>query len=414
MTESAPWEALLEAHFAGYLLGRAGLSGLSNEAASGFLERVGGDDRSLYLVRAVSAVAPHAAALRDLALLHVPSLARELSPRADLYVMDREGPMEGRVDVAATLKRRLEGRTSRVVTRPRRPRFSRPEDALLKAVTARAAVVLADLRAAGLLTSVRVFEGLDACEEALRRALTTTALRDVVDEPMTPRHEAAALAAGRPGYAIAAALYRSLHDALEAPDPAATARAVAEGALSPLEPPTRFELAVLLQLLRAIEGRLDAAQPTRWELRRTAILPDRADVASFERDDGASVRLFFNQSWLPAAAHDRGARRYLGQRGRLRPDITVIMHTPSTMVDTAAVIECKLSDDPEYIAQGYRQALLYRHEFADALKGWPKAVLVASSPLVGEPSREDDVIALGWERWAPDAVIDGLLEDLLR
>ena len=40
-------------------------------------------------------------------------------------------------------------------------------------------------------------------------------------------------------------------------------------------------------------------------------------------------------------------------------------------------------------------------------------VVVASSPLPGEPRREDAVIALGWDRRVPAAVLDGLVEGLV-
>jgi len=40
------------------------------------------------------------------------------------------------------------------------------------------------------------------------------------------------------------------------------------------------------------------------------------------------------------------------------------------------VFECKHSNDAGYLAQGYREAMLYRHEYCDHLTGWPKAALV--------------------------------------
>lgn len=79
----------------------------------------------------------------------------------------------------------------------------------------------------------------------------------------------------------------------------------------------------------------------------------------------------------------------------------------------AVVIEARLSADPSYLAQGLQEAFLYRIEHAAHLRGWPAAILVASSPLPGEPRREDDVIAVGWDRWVPAAVLDGLVEGLV-
>ena len=78
----------------------------------------------------------------------------------------------------------------------------------------------------------------------------------------------------------------------------------------------------------------------------------------------------------------------------------------------AVVIEAKLSEDPGYLAQGYQEALLYRAEYAPALTGWPKAILVTSASLGAAPRREDEVIAVGWDQWVPEVVIDGLIEGL--
>jgi hypothetical protein len=32
--------------------------------------------------------------------------------------------------------------------------------------------------------------------------------------------------------------------------------------------------------------------------------------------------------------------------------------------------------------------------------------------MVGEPRRDDDVIAVGWDRWVPEDVLEGLLDGL--
>jgi hypothetical protein len=408
-----PWEIFLAAHFAGYLLPRSIHRALPEEAAARFLDRIGGPPEGLHLVRAASAIAAHAGAIRELALTELPLLARGLSPRIEVETSAREGPLEGRIDVQATLKRRLEGRASHAVTRSQRPRLGRPEDVLVKAVARRLAGEIAALRAAGMQSGAGFSEGLDACEAALHAALSATPLRDVPDQPVTDLHERAAMAARGRGYAIAAALHRALHEALDSTDPEVIARAVAEGALLPLDQPARFELAVLVRLMQAVWARLSEREPGRWVFHRTAILADRREVADFERDDGARAQIFYNQAWLAPGPHDRGVRRYLGQRGRLRPDITIVVRPIGSAPPRAAVVEAKLSSDPEYLAQGYRQALLYCHEYASALTGWPKAVLVASSALPGDPSREDDAIAVGWGRWVPAIVLDGLFEGVL-
>ena len=76
------------------------------------------------------------------------------------------------------------------------------------------------------------------------------------------------------------------------------------------------------------------------------------------------------------------------------------------------MIEAKLSEDPGYLAQGYREAIVYRAEYGGALTGWPKAILVTAAPSPREPRREDEVIAVGWDRWVPEVVVDALLEEM--
>jgi hypothetical protein len=215
-------------------------------------------------------------------------------------------------------------------------------------------------------------------------------------------HEEAARTASHPAYPLALSLHRSLRLGLDSADPAIVGRAVAEGALFPLADHTRFELAVLLRLVHALEDRPGFA------LRRAPVISGRREVAEITGEDGTAVRIHYDQAVLDPGPYDAGLRRYLGQRGRLRPDVTVITRAPGR-APRATVIEAKLSDDPGYLAAGYREAMVYLAECGAALTGWPKVVVVTSAGVLAEPRREDDVIAVGWSRWVPEAVIDGLL-----
>ncbi|AUX37677.1 MULTISPECIES: hypothetical protein [Sorangium] len=76
----------------------------------------------------------------------------------------------------------------------------------------------------------------------------------------------------------------------------------------------------------------------------------------------------------------------------------------------AAVIESKLTEDSRYILQGFHEAIVYRWEYAGYLRGWPMAILVTSADVAGAVRLADDVIAVGWTKWAPEAVVKGLLE----
>ena len=177
-------------------------------------------------------------------------------------------------------------------------------------------------------------------------------------------------------------------------------------ALAPLEEPTRFQLAVLLRLVEALETRLARRG---FFLRRAAILAGRREIAELSGDRGERVRVHYDQAPLAPGPCHAGLVRYFAQRGRLRPDVTIVTGAPGAP-DRAVVVEAKLSADPAYLAQGYREAHLYRAEYAGALAGWPQAILVTSSPVAGPPSREDAVIAVDWDRWVPDEVVEGIVE----
>jgi hypothetical protein len=277
---------------------------------------------------------------------------------------------------------------------------------LAKAVAARLRGVL------DALWKVGWGQELSGCRQELDRLLEASPLGEVADEPITGAHEQAALGARHPAYLLSARLHRALREALDEADPAVIARVLAEGALAPLSAPTRFELAVLIRLIEAIEGRLAERAPARWALQRTAVLAGRRDVADFAGARGEHLRIYYNQACLAPGPHDAGVRRYFGHAGRLRPDITVIVNRPGREA-RAIVLEAKLSADPGYLVQGYREALLYRLEYAAQLRGWPKAILVTSAAVAEPPRREEEVIAVGWDRWVPEEVVEGMIEGFL-
>jgi hypothetical protein len=188
---------------------------------------------------------------------------------------------------------------------------------------------------------------------------------------------------------------------------------VATGALEPLEDFTQFEIAVLLRVALTLHTALEGAQPGRWRIHRTLILRDRDEAFVFERDDGCLVRIFYNRAELPSGACDLGVKYYLASEGRMRPDITIITDLPGRRRARATVIEVKLSDRVGYLGAGYQQATVYRWEYADALTGWPKAVLVVPAAVQGSPRRSDEVVAVGWPEWIPADLTRGLLADVL-
>lgn len=140
------------------------------------------------------------------------------------------------------------------------------------------------------------------------------------------------------------------------------AKTVAAGALLPLSDATRFELATLLR------AGLESLAPGRWREERALGIRGRDDVFAFVRDGNTAVRLYFNRAVLPSGQADLGGRHYLGNQGRLRPDVTVVVERADVHVD-ALVIECKHSRDLQYLLSGFHEAVLYRWEYADHLRG---------------------------------------------
>ncbi|APR81132.1 Hypothetical protein A7982_06479 [Minicystis rosea] len=405
MSRGEPWESFLRSHFPGYLLPEALRRALPEDAAARFLARLGGGPRQLFLLRAASVASAHADSIHAFACAALPALAAHLPARSILERRVSSGELRGRLDVAATLRLHLAGRAVALAARAPRSRRDRPEDVLAKAVAVRLDEVIRELSRAGVIGAVGWGAALASSASALAHALEVTALRDVPDVPFEAIDPDVARTSSHPAHALAAALHRALREGLDDPDPARIARVVAEGALAPLADHARFEIAVLLRLLVSFASRRpDLA------MKRTIVAAGRQAVAEIEGREGTVVQIHYDQAFLDPGPYDAGLRRYFGQRGRLRPDITVMIDTPRGA--RAVLIEAKLSADPDYLAQSYRDAIVYRAEYGAALSGWPKVILVTSAPIASEPCREDEVIVVGWDRWVPDAVMDAILEEV--
>jgi hypothetical protein len=395
------WASVLDDHFPAYLLPHAERSALSVGVAERFLDRLVDRPELVELLLHVSMLVEHLDDLEALVGEALPRLVRTLPSSTERQRRTWHGGFQGRLAVGPTLQHHLAGETTTFVTDPRRRTFDLPENRLVRAVVVRLLRLLARLRRDGLLPAGgpnRESEGwatrLVACEVRLRHLLHRTALAHVPEDPVG-RYEAEAARAGRDAaYHRAAAWWRRLED-VRAAGPDEVARCLAEGALRPLSEARRFELAVLLQLLLA----LDAACPDGWTMSPMLVVGGRSEVAIFEGPDEARIRVWFDTvAHLPAGRRDTTAEHYLGA-GRLRPDVTLVREQGGRLVD-ACVVEVKHSRDPSYLATGLGEAWLYREEYAPVLRGWPKAVLVTSGPVRGA-LRRDDVVAVSWKDWVP-------------
>lgn len=407
---SPPWEAFVREHFAGYLLPASAQAALSVEEAALFMERLTGRPHELALLRAVSTLSPRTEELRDFASRLLPELVRTLPSQTEVFRREWEGGFQGRLDLPPTLACWAGGQRAHFVTRARRRSFALPENLLVRAVAERLLQVLTDLRQSEALSDAGWGAKAQGCEGQLRHLLASTVLREVPREAIGPKHEEAAHGSRHPCHVAALEWHRALRQGLDARDPAAIARVVAEGALSPLKDHARFELAVVVRLLQALWARLTQTGDGRWSFRRCLVHKDRREIAAFERDDGARVRVYYNQSHLDAGPCDLGARHYFKSTGRMRPDATVVVERGNER--SAAVVEIKLTEDAGYALQGFHEAMLYRWEYAAHLHGWPKAILVTSANVQGAVREADDVIAVSWNGWVPAKVAEGLLSGL--
>lgn len=414
MSAEAPWEKVLREHFPAYLLPSGVLCPLPREAAARFLQRISGRVDLLDLLLASSALASLAGAVRDFAQ-ELPELARVLPSQTELVRLETDGRVVGHVDVAATLRRRLGGAPMRVVSHIRHRRFDRPENLLVAAVARRLEGLLAHVIRRKLVADNGWAAGFQEAATRIQHALGATVLREIPEvelAALSTFHEKATEDGRHASYELALLIFRALRDGLDADDSTRNARVIADGALRAQKDETRFELAVVIRLSQALFAALNARAPGRWRFHQTILSSDRAEVFDFERDDGTHIRIYYNQGrHLPKGRRYRGVRHYLGGSGVFRPDVSIRIE-PKEGKARLVAIEVKLSEKISYLKQGYHEALLYRAEYASEMSGWPNAILVVPGRILRAPRRVDEVIAIGWESWVPDEVVQGLIDGL--
>lgn len=398
------WEPFLRSRFPGYLLPESAAHSVPVDQAREFLERLTGNPSQLDLVRAAAALAPRAPRLLEFAQGPLADLARCLPSRTEVSVRRWERGFRGKLDIAATLALHTLGRKTSFVTRDRKRSFGLAENVLVRGLIDLVLAGTARVIKAGLSAEEHWLADLEAVAARLRHLLRATVLGEIAPEPVTVLHLNAARSARHAAYGVAAELWLPLNDAIHSSDPERVATAVADGALLPLRDYTRFELAVVVRLVEALR---DALPTPSWELEHSLVVAGRREVAAFRHDSGAVVRVFYNQAVLGPGPADGDAAHYLGSSGRLRPDVTVTVERSGKRV-MAFIVECKCSERADTVQQGLQEARLYRHEYADDLKGWPKAVLVATSSITGPVRVDDDVIAMLWGDWVPEVVVEGL------
>jgi hypothetical protein len=267
----------------------------------------------------VSTLSPRMESLRTFAFDLLPDLVRALPSQANVIRREWEGGFQGHLDLQPTLAYRAAGQPTRFVTRARQRSFALPENIRVRVVTERLLGMLVDLRQAKVLGASGWGADAQACEGELRHMLASTVLREVPAERLGAHHEEAAHGGRHPCHTAALDWHRALRRRLDDADPAAIAAEVANGALSPLDEPTRFEIAVVIRLVQALWKRIERSGSRRWVFQRCLVRSDRHEVAAFERDDGARVRVYYNQAHLELGRATRGRSIISGTQGGCVP-----------------------------------------------------------------------------------------------
>ena len=418
------WEHELTRSFPGWLLPASVRKQLSLEAAERFFARLTGRRDHLQLLRAASTLQSVESVAHRFVEVELPSLLRVLPARSTVVSRTWEGGFQGRLDIQATRRLHHAGQRTRFVTRTRRRDLALPENLLLRHVCDRLQAALR--RVLSATTEHRHWLApLAARAHSLRMLQKGSTLREIPPlARVTGHHLQAARRAAHPAYTSAAELVQALHDGIDSTEPARVIPHLAAGALWPVSDAKRLELAVLCRLVDRVARRLglpdanapastnDSASSSGWTVKQGLFAGQRAPAVTFTRSDLATLQIWLDRApvGLETGRRFRLANHYLGAVPQ-RPDLSLRRHLPG-QADTWALVEVKHTDSAAYVATGLGEALLYAHEYADQLSGWPKVALVTSKPLTAPLLASDPVVAVDWERWANPALVDGLLGPL--
>lgn len=403
------WEARFVALFPAYLLPSAVHGSIDRDVAETLVRRVMGPGAAFATFRSAAFIGACRGELASFVTRELPDLCQSLRGRTQVLPEAHRGRLVGRLDVKRTLASRMRGDRELLTSRVRTRRFDHPAEVVVRAVAVRLLTVFASLRRAWGRTAPDWASSVFEWEVGLRHSVDRTAMRRVDDVPFAALDPRVLPGQRHPAFALAATLYRALHETLDANDPGRIAQWVSRGSLWPLERWQRFELAVALTLAQRIEDRLRRDEPGRWSVQHAVIDSHRDDIVAFGCDDGRRLRVYYNQSPLASGVRQEAVAHYFGNVGTSRPDVVVVGECPGHRL-RAVVVEVKLSDDPGYLHDGYDEALVYAFDYAQHLVSQSGSVLVTKSAQRGKPRPADQVVVLGWPDWQrPNVVLDAVM-----
>jgi hypothetical protein len=403
------WERELREFFPAYFMPASSVAEMSLEEAERFLSRLGISANSLVSFIDASILARLEKAVRQF-VETLSTTVDGMPSRTRVEQAETNGVARGRVDVRRTLQARLCGRPGAVVACIPRRNFDVPENVLLAATARRIADMLTSLEAKKVIPSATGMSGWGAglvdCANKIARLLDQTKLGEVRLEPIKELHLLAARQSPYLAHHLALELYVELE---RGRDPAQLSRIVAEGALAPLDSEKRFELAVIIRLVRGLEAKL---RDMGFSLTQHLVRKGRREIFEFATDR-KQILIHLDQAvFTEWGSREQGMRHYFNG-ARRRPDVSIEFLVGGQRTH-AVVIEAKESSDREYLKEGFHEAILYHVDHGVHLPVWPGSILVASKgELMRQPSAKQPVIAVGWNDWVPPAVLDSLLSGFL-
>ena len=338
------WQEYLSTRAIGFLLPEAEANGVSLESATTLLERLTGSPRALRLLRLASVFSPSLSELTSFTDA-VESLVRVLPSRSTIRTRHWQGGFHGRLDIRATQMLHAQGQRTSFVTREPVRNFDFPETVFLRAVVQRVIVSIRELRDHEAISEKHSWGQLAlSAASRLEHVVESSRLRLVPLVPLKDlaSHRVAATSARHQAYRLAVEWNQRLADGLDSNAPSEIARVLAQGSLWPASVDTRFEIAVALRLVEALNQRLiEKCSAAGFEFARSIVMKDRSDIAAFRRGS-KSLSVFYNQAVLPSGECDLGTARYVGVNGRMRPDVTIKVEAGSSEVTRARDVSASL------------------------------------------------------------------------
>lgn len=175
-----------------------------------------------------------------------------------------------------------------------------------------------------------------------------------------------------------------------------------------------FKRACAVRMCEALIQRCNRAEPGAWSCKVEMNEASGACTLLVQCRGMTCATCCVDQVKMEAGAVDKGMAYYCGEQGRMCPDITFMMGPAGQAARSAMICECRCEDQRQDAMDGYRQACLYRHEYAAVLCMTPKVCMVTCHQLSGAMNAQHDVMACCWSDWCSEAVCASMDKEMRR